>query len=109
MTWLAHAACKGTDPDLFFPDKRGDECLLEALTQRDAGVWGGTNEVERRTLRRLLGVGRTSKVQHGTRGCWRTGCRQVCCVLAQRAYKATRRELETEKSRNYRAGLRESA
>jgi WhiB family redox-sensing transcriptional regulator len=66
--WLARAACRGMDPELFFPD-RGEstepakavcaacpvraECLDYALTNGERfGVWGGASERERRALRR---------------------------------------------------------
>ena len=70
MTWRTNAACRGADPDLFFPD-RGDnaavaqalavcagctvraECLEEALSRPELlGVWGGKTAVERRQIRR---------------------------------------------------------
>ena len=71
--WRDVAACQDTDPDLFFPvgttgpaieqieaAKRvcdvceaKQPCLEFALmTNQDSGVWGGTSEEERRSLRR---------------------------------------------------------
>lgn len=71
--WRQAAACRDTDPELFFPvgatgnaltqieDARNvcmscscqEACLEYALrTNQDTGVWGGASEEERRHLRR---------------------------------------------------------
>jgi WhiB family transcriptional regulator, redox-sensing transcriptional regulator len=72
-TWRDQAACRSTDPALFFPVgttglaidqieaakevchqcNARELCLEFALiTNQDAGVWGGTSEEERRDIRR---------------------------------------------------------
>lgn len=71
--WREEAACRDTDPDLFFPIgttgpaveqieaakavctacPAQEACLDFALTtNQESGIWGGTSEEERRKLRK---------------------------------------------------------
>jgi WhiB family transcriptional regulator, redox-sensing transcriptional regulator len=68
IAWMAHALCRGTNPDRYFPsDGVGVEavqricvdcpvrleCLEYALRHGiDQGVWGGASERQRRRIRR---------------------------------------------------------
>lgn len=72
--WHSSAACKGMDPDVFYPSRGSDvrpakavcsscsvreECLEFALDEADKfGIWGGMSERERRRLRRTRAVER---------------------------------------------------
>jgi WhiB family transcriptional regulator, redox-sensing transcriptional regulator len=72
--WRDHAACRGLDPDLFFPVTTAGASLAEIEAARRvcqrcpvttpclrwaldlgqvSGIWGGTTEEERRALRRV--------------------------------------------------------
>ncbi len=66
--WKAAGACKGLDPDIFFPERGSstaapkavcarcpvrDICLEVALRNGEKfGIWGGLSERERRRMRR---------------------------------------------------------
>ena len=68
QSWRQHAACRGVEPDVFYPvsDEEADvakaicdqcsvrqPCLEWALAERERdGVWGGATERERRRLLR---------------------------------------------------------
>ena len=66
VIWRSLGACRGLDPELFFPETEDQadvakmvcqgcdvrvSCLEHALASREkVGVWGGTTERERRRL-----------------------------------------------------------
>ena len=68
QTWRQHAACKGVEPDIFYPATDDEAevakavcaicpvrqpCLEYALASRERdGVWGGATEKERRRILR---------------------------------------------------------
>ena len=68
QTWRQHAACRGVDPEVFYPVSEDEAdvakaicnvcsvrqtCLEYALTNREReGVWGGATERERRRIQR---------------------------------------------------------
>lgn len=66
LEWMSDALCREIDGELFFPDNPNDNeakkacalcqvkepCLQYALERPVLGIWGGTNERERRQLRR---------------------------------------------------------
>jgi WhiB family redox-sensing transcriptional regulator len=66
LAWRQHSACRGVDPDIFYPatDEEAVEakaicaqcpvlepCLEYALANRERdGIWGGATERERRRI-----------------------------------------------------------
>lgn len=66
IIWRDLGACRGLDPDVFFPETEEESdtakaicdscdvriaCLEHALSSREkVGVWGGTTERERRRI-----------------------------------------------------------
>ena len=73
--WRLAAACRGHDPDLWHPEK-GDTvtaakalaicarcpviepCRAHAVEHRERGIWGGTSERQRKTIRSKAHTGR---------------------------------------------------
>ncbi len=67
-------SCSGTDTEAFFPDTTGvsvetkmamqicktcpclQDCLTYALHYRVSGIWGGTNGIQRKRLRKQLNI-----------------------------------------------------
>lgn len=101
MSWRHDAACRGMDVDLFFPHDNdwreaehgkavcavcpvADECLGENLYE-PYGVFGGTTPVERRALRRRLGLRQPQpEARHGTQSRYiHHKCRCGACQAAQ--------------------------
>ena len=89
LPWIAHAACRGVDPNLFHPERGQnsqaaksvcracevrEECLEYALKYERIGVWGGTTEAERKVMRR---TGTTTRDQKNNLG---TGTQSVSAV-----------------------------
>lgn len=71
LDFREQGACRGLDPDLFFPERGesvdharavcaecpvADACLDWALRHERLGIWAGTSERQRRQMRRQLGI-----------------------------------------------------
>ena len=87
LNWMAHGACRQSDPELFFPAPAGAGpvarkvelakeicapcavqavCLAYAVETMPEGIWGGTTPAERRTARRRPSRGQFSpRYLHG--------------------------------------------
>ena len=81
LDMIEQAACIGLEPELFFPTRNTNqhdtelkqvkaicagcpvrvECLQEALSMNESGVWGGTTNAERDRLR---GGGRHARMAY---------------------------------------------
>jgi WhiB family redox-sensing transcriptional regulator len=93
--WRSHSACRGTDPELFFPLSDWGPSLTQLATARaicarcevradclgfalrsgqEHGVWGGTSEDERKAMRRAQHA-----AQHSLRSMPVTGQAQPSC------------------------------
>lgn len=105
--WTRHAACIGSDPELFFPERGGstteakavcqrctvtDECLAYALRWNiQHGIWGGLGEPARRKLARP-DKPRRLPAPHGTTTRAKT-CSCLACRDAHWRYEQDRRSL----------------
>ena len=111
LAWQDDAACRGTDPELWFPS-RGDsttqqkaicagcpvraQCLEHAIVNVESfGIWGGTSERERRRIRaaRRTKTRRSSGWSHGTTYGYQRGCRCDACTATN-----------SERQKRYRQG-----
>jgi WhiB family transcriptional regulator, redox-sensing transcriptional regulator len=83
MRWMAHGACRGTDPELFFPVaftgaaaeqvssakavcgrcQVRENCLSYALRAMPHGIWGGTTRQERIAMRAPLAARPRAQVE----------------------------------------------
>lgn len=116
--WMDLAACRGSNPDMFVLeaalDRRGrsvdklaharaicascpvhDDCrdyaISGAVPADDVGIWAGMTRGQRLHLRRRLGLTQPRPAPHGTRACYKRGCRRAECVEANRVYVTSQR------------------
>jgi WhiB family redox-sensing transcriptional regulator len=95
--FMEYGNCSDTDPETFFPERGAAQKLREALAvctgcevkaecleyaleapYEKFGVWGGTSERERRTMRTRRGV---ASADHGTLGRANSGCTCHACLM----------------------------
>ena len=108
--WQDDAACKGMDPNIFYPENHdmravGDAkmvcafcpvreaCLQCAIDAGEPhGIWGGVSARTRRRREReaRLGTGVVAR-QHGTRSMYTAGCVCDTCTAAHTAHMARNR------------------
>lgn len=87
--WREHALCRGTNVQLFYPEKWDGEataravevcqpcpvrehCLDEALSNREPGIWGGMSERQRRIMQARTGKRPYERpIIHGTEAGYR--------------------------------------
>jgi len=113
--WVEQAACKGLDPELWFPT-RGDntsygeatkvcgecpvraECLDYAVTNRiRTGIWGGLGQRGRRAL--IQNTPRRRPLPaHGVARRYQAGCHCSECREAHRVQSAQYRDAARRKS-----------
>lgn len=131
--WFAHAACRGIDPELFFPERGApgagreakavcagcevrQECLDYALANQECyGVWGGTSSQERQRMwrptrtRTCAACGRQfqAPARNPTK-CCSEECRQAARAAA-RAERERRSGANRRRSQDYRERRREGA
>lgn len=122
--WRTQAACKGVDPDLFFPTRGAGgftdireakkvcdtcpvqpECLEYALVSGETvGVWGGMSERQRKRIRSARSLRQSRprpRPECGTNSGYRYHYRQnekACfeCTRAHTLYHAERRDRQQE-------------
>lgn len=112
MPRLPEARCVDSDPDAWFPQTNEEErsakricrlcaerqpCLQWALDHDESGIWGGTNERERRRLRSGLPVELDQPARYGVASFERErvhgpdaephSCARPECAVPRREYK----------------------
>ena len=107
--WMNNAACVGANLNMFFPDTPGDHgveakkvcktcpvkdaCLQHALVNDERGIWGGTTDNQRKTLRRTLGIERPRyRPECGTTAAYAAHSKagEEACALCKRANAVAR-------------------
>lgn len=116
--WSARAACTGSNPDLWFPERGVNpddaraicatcpvrrECVDYAVRwDIQFGIWGGLSVRERRRLGRSAGRPHKIPAPHGTTTRYAQDCRCLECCFANTEAAAERRQLQQPSSRAVR-------